>query len=305
MNRRDLPLNALRSFDAVARHLSFSRAAEELGVTHGAVSRQITSLEERLGRKLFDRKVGVALTEVGRQLFEGVAPAFDRMAATLERCGQPDVRGVLRVNAPPTFTMKWLIPRLSGFQRRHREVDLRLSTGTGALQTLKMNEVDVAIRRLGASPVETPGSPFLSGALVAVCAPELLERHPIASPDDVAHHPLVEAATGTVGWTEWFTRAGSTVPAWTRFVRFEEMFFALQAAQDGLGVALIPSALVVDDLAAGRLSVAWQVPGVHERDYMQVVSPLARDAAAVAAFVAWLHEEGGASNRLVSEVLAG
>lgn len=305
MNRRDLPLNALRSFEAVARHLSFSRAAEELGVTHGAVSRQISTLEEWLGRKLFDRRSGVVLSDVGQQLFEGVAPAFDRMAATLERCGHQDVRGVLRVNAPPTFTMKWLIPRLSGFQRRHREVDLRLATGTGALQTLKMNEVDVVIRRMAAGHGDPQGTPFLSGALVAVCAPELLERHPVVAAADVAHHPLIEAATGSVGWTEWFAQAGCPLPPAARFQRFEEMFYALQAALDGLGVALIPSALVVDDLAAGRLAVAWPVPGVHERAYMQVVSPLARDTAAVAAFTAWLQAEGGESNRLVAQVLPG
>lgn len=304
MDRRHIPLNALRSFDAVARHLSFSRAAEELGVTHGAVSRQISSLEEWLGRKLFERKAGVTLTELGKQLILGVGPAFDRITATLEGCGQRDVRGLLRLNAPPTFTMKWLIPRLSGFQSRHREVDLRLSTGTGDLQTLKMNEFDVVVRRVNSPEEETQGTPFLSGALVAVCAPELLEHQPPRSPADVARHPLVEAATGRVGWTEWFSKTGSPVPASARFLRFEEMYFALQAAQEGLGVALIPSALVADDLAAGRLVIAWQLPGVHDREYVHVVSPMARDKAAVEAFTMWLQAQGAESNCLVAEVLS-
>lgn len=304
MDRRELPLNALRSFEAVARWLSFSRAGEELGVTHGAVSRQIGALEALLGVKLFDRGAALALTDAGQRLFDGVAPAFDRIAATMTRLNSQDTRRVLTVNAPPTFTMKWLIPRLSGFQRQHRDVDVRLSTGTRPLRALKMNEVDVVIRRLAHCDDHPRAAPFLSGELVAVCAPELLEQQLIECAEDVARFQLVEAATGTVTWADWFAKAGAPLPGNARFARFEEMFFALQAALDGLGVALIPSALLVDDLAAGRLAVAWKVPGVYERDYCHVVSPLARNAGLAQVFSAWLAGEGSESNRLIAEVIA-
>ena len=243
MDRRNLPLTALRSFEAVGRHLSFSRAADALGVTHGAVSRQIASLEALLGVRLFDRGATLALTEEGHKLFAGVAPAFDRLAAAIEGLERGETLRVLAVNAPPTFTMKWLIPRLSAFQRRHSDVDVRLSTGIGPLRELKMNEVDVVIRRLERPENDIRSTPFLSTALLAVCAPELIERTSVSAPLDVARHQLIEAETGALGWAGWFAAAGCTVPVNARFTRFEHMFFALEAALDGLGVALMPSAL--------------------------------------------------------------
>jgi LysR family glycine cleavage system transcriptional activator len=303
MDRRHLPLTALRSFEAVGRHLSFSRAAESLGVTHGAVSRQVASLERMLGVKLFDRGATLALTEEGHRLFAGVAPAFDSIAATLAGLDRGEAQRVLAVNAPPTFTMKWLIPRLSGFQQRFRDVDVRLSTGIGPLRELRMNEVDVVIRRMAQPEPGVPSTPFLSTALLAVCAPELLEDQPVASPQDLVRHQLIEAETGAMGWSGWFAKAGCTLPAKARFARFEHMFFALEAALDGLGIALMPSALVVDDLAAGRLAIAWKVPGVYERDYCHVLSPLTRQPELARSFVAWLSTEGAESNRLGESVI--
>lgn len=303
MDRRNLPLTALRSFEAVGRHLSFSRAADALGVTHGAVSRQIASLEALLGVKLFDRGATLALTEEGHKLFAGVAPAFDRLAAAIDGLERGDTLRVLAVNAPPTFTMKWLIPRLSAFQRRHSDVDVRLSTGIGPLRELKMNEVDVVIRRLERPENDIHSTPFLSTALLAVCAPELLERTPILAPLDIARHQLIEAETGALGWADWFAAAGTAVPANARFTRFEHMFFALEAALDGLGIALMPSALVVDDLAAGRLAIAWNVPGVYERDYYHLLSPLSRQAGIAKSFAAWLSKEGAESNKLGKSVI--
>jgi LysR family glycine cleavage system transcriptional activator len=304
MDRRNLPLTALRSFEAVGRHLSFSRAAESLGVTHGAVSRQIALLEKTLGVRLFDRGATLALTEQGRRLFDGVAPAFDRLAAAVENIDRREAQCVLLVNAPPTFTMKWLIPRLSRFQQRFRDVDVRLSTGIGPLREVKMNEVDIVIRRLTQPDPDVPSTPFLSSALLPVCAPELIERQPIRSPRDVAELQLIEAETGALGWADWFARQGHGLPANTRFARFEQMFFALEAALDGLGVALLPSALVLDDIAAGRLMVALKVPGFHERDYFWLCSPLTRQAEIGKSFVAWLSEEGADSNRLAASIIA-
>ena len=303
MDRRNLPLTALRSFEAVGRHLSFSRAAEALGVTHGAVSRQIASLEELLGVRLFDRGATLALTEEGHRLFAGVAPAFDRLAAAIDGLERSDPMRVLAVNAPPTFTMKWLIPRLSGFQQHHSDVDVRLSTGIGPLRELKMNEVDVVIRRLERPASDVTSTPFLSSALLAVCAPELIERTAITAPPDIARHQLIEAETGVLGWADWFAAAGCTLPVKARFTRFEHMFFALEAALDGLGVALMPSALVVDELAAGRLTIAWNVPGVYERDYHHLLSPLSRQAGIAKSFVAWLSKEGRESNQLGDTVI--
>jgi LysR family glycine cleavage system transcriptional activator len=166
-----------------------------------------------------------------------------------------------------------------------------------------MNEIDVVIRRFDQPGADPRASPFLATALIAVCAPDLIERTPIQAPLDLARHQLIEAETGVSGWADWFAKAGCVLPANARFVRFEHMFFALEAALDGLGIALMPSALVVDDLASGRLAIAWTVPGVYERDYFHLISPLTRQADLARAFTAWLSKEGDESNRLGQTVL--
>jgi LysR family glycine cleavage system transcriptional activator len=304
VDRRHLPLTALRSFETVGRCLSFARAAELLGVTHGAVSRQITALEELLGVKLFERGARLTFTAEGERLFAGVRPAFDRLAEAMDELKRDDSRSVLTVNEPPTFTMKWLIPRLSSFHRRHRDIEVRLSTGIGHPRELKTNEADVIIRRLAATEADARSTPFLASALLAVCAPELIERHPIKAPQDLSGLPFIEAATSNVSWADWFRLAGCELPAKPKFTRFEQMFFALEAALDGLGVALLPSALILDDLAARRLVVAWHVKGIHERDYCHVLSPQTRARGLAATFVEWLSKEGEDSNRFGQSVIA-
>jgi len=306
MERRALPLNALRTFEVVARNLSFTRAAAELGVTHGAVSRQIIALETSMRMPLFHREGSrIRLTNEGSRLFTGVAPALDRIAATMDSLQDSTAARVLSVNAPPTFTMRWLIPRLTGFQRANQNAEVRLATGTGSPQTLKMNDYDVVIRRLADDDdAETlRPTPFLSGALVAVASPDLIGPRTVQSLDDIAPFRLIEAATNVVGWPDWFARAGGSMPTPTRFLRLEEMFYAVQAALDGLGVALVPSALVVDDLAAGRLQRILDVPGVFERDYCHVVSPVTRNPELARAFCAWLDHEGQEARRLSSSVM--
>lgn len=303
MVRRHLPLTALRSFEAVGRCLSFARAAQLLGVTHGAVSRQITALEEILGVKLFERGARIAFTEEGERLFAGVQPAFDQLSEAIDDVRRDNSRSVLSVNAPPTFTMKWLIPRLSSFHRNNRDIEVRLSTGIGPPGELQMNKFDVVIRRLADPEADAHSTPFLASTLLAVCAPELIERYPIANPASLFDLPLIEAATANVSWTDWFARAGCVLPTTARFTRFEQMFFAVEAALDGLGVALLPSALIVDDIAAKRLMLAYDMHGMYERDYSYILSPVNRTHKAAALFGAWLSEQGEDSNRFSRAVI--
>ncbi|GAA4321603.1 transcriptional regulator GcvA [Pigmentiphaga soli] len=299
-------MNALRSFEAVARHLSFSRAAEELGVTHGAVSRQIASLEQQLDCKLLHRDAAVSMTDKGRELFEGIAPAFDRMVATLERLGPRAPRRSIVVNAPPTFMMRWLIPRMSGFQQMHPDVSVKLLTGIAPIATLRTHEYDVVIRRTpdhGDSPLQRVR--FLDGTLLPVCSPDLVEGVRIESPADLAGFTLIEARTSRSGWVEWFRRAGVQLGADAEIVSLEEMFFALQAALDGLGVALMPSALVADDIVAERLVVPWSPVPVGDRDYEYAVSPLGRDPWLIGAFCDWLVAQGRESIQIMRDPTAG
>jgi LysR family glycine cleavage system transcriptional activator len=303
MERRDLPLTALRSFEAVGRHLSFALAAKALGVTHGAVSRQVTTLEEKIGTRLFERGGRLTLTEAGEALLAEVSPAFDQLTAAVEAVATAGNRHVIVVNAPPTFTMKCLIPRLSLFHRQHIDTEVRLFTGIGPLNEIKMDAVDLVIRRLPSGPGKYQTNPFLSSALVAVCAPELIERKKPASIEDIAGLPLIEAATAAVSWREWFDKAGHSLPNSARFNRFEQMFVALEAALEGLGGALLPSALILDDIAARRLTVAWNQEGVYDRDYCYVKSPLTRNARMVATFSDWLAAQGRESDSLQKLVL--
>jgi LysR family glycine cleavage system transcriptional activator len=305
MDRRSLPLNALRTFDAAARHLNFTRAAEELGVTHGAVSRQITALEASLNTSLFVRDTPMRLTGEGRALYEGVSPALDAIAEAVDEARRVRPHSLVVVNAPPTFTMKWLIPRLSGFQRRFRDAEVRLSTGTSDPSQIKLGDAHIVIRRVsGGERNDGVAQPFLSGALVCVCAPELIEGSTLRELADLQRYRLIEAATNQTNWSDWFAVEGLPRPADIQFVKFEEMFYAVQAALDGLGMALVPLTLVADDLAAGRLVMPVRASGLKERDYCFVAAPANRRTSLAEAFCQWLLSEGEASNRLSVDVLA-
>lgn len=302
MNRRSLPLNALRAFESVGRHRSFSLAANELGVTHGAVSRQIGMLESLLGLRLFRRSQPIELTGEGEALFSGVAPAFDRLATAVDSLMSPGDHTLL-VNAPPTFTMKWLIPRLSVFQHRHSKAEIRLTASTTSIDSLKLSDFDVVIRRFPKSVPDMHAQTFLSGRLVVVCAPERLELCPVSSVEDIKKHRLIEANSNVSAWAQWFEQAGCEKPPAADFLRFDEMFFVVQAALEGLGVALVPLSLVADDLAAQNLVLAFEGPDVSAVDYAYVVTPGGRSRHLLDEFCAWLSEEGKASNQFSRTVI--
>jgi LysR family glycine cleavage system transcriptional activator len=302
MDRRSLPLNALRAFESVGRHRSFSLAASELGVTHGAVSRQIGMLESMMGLRLFRRSQPIELTDEGEALFSGVAPAFDRLSTAVDNLMCPGGQTLL-VNAPPTFTMKWLIPRLSVFQHRHSKAEVRLTASTTRIESIKLSDVDLVIRRLPQLVSDLHAQPFLSGKLVAVCAPERLEACPVLRAEDIAKHRLMEAKSNVHAWTQWFEQAGCEKPPSTDFLRFDEMFFVVQAALEGLGTALVPLSLVADDLAAGNLVLAFDGPDVSAADYAYVVTPRGHNRALLNEFCSWLSEEGRQSNQFAGTVI--
>ncbi|ETF03159.1 transcriptional regulator [Advenella kashmirensis W13003] len=303
MNRRSLPLNALRAFESVGRHRSFSLAANELGVTHGAVSRQISMLESLLGLRLFRRSQPIELTDEGIELLAEVAPAFDRLSTAVDSLMCPGDHAALLINAPPTFTMKWLIPRLSVFQRRHNKAEIRLTTSTTSISSLKLSDFDVVIRRLPPSSSDLNAQTFLSGKLVAICAPERVERCPVLCAEDITKHRLIEAKSNVSAWTQWFEQAGCEKPASGDFLRFDEMFFAVQAALEGLGIALAPLSLVADDLAAGNLVIAFDGPDVSAVDYAYVMTLGGRRRQLINEFCTWLSEEGKACDQFARTVI--
>ena len=293
MSRSRLPpLNAIKAFEAAARLGSFTRAAEELNVTHGAVSRQIRLLEDWLGARLFLRTSRNAVpTQAGTELLAEAGPALDRLAAVSRRMqNRARARGLLHVSALPTFAMRWLIPRLPDFQREHPNLELRIVTASTPAEQFGM-DVDAVI----SGPSRKPGwvgKRFLGEARLPVLSPDLMKKCPLRTPADLERHTLLHAATLREAWPRWL--AAAHVPDLTpaRDQVFEHFYFAIQAALEGLGVVMGPLALISDELRAGRLVTPISEPALRTRGYFVYTPEAISDAPAVAALRKWLVAAG-------------
>lgn len=296
--RRLPPLNALRAFDAAARHQSFKDAAAELGLTHGAVSYQIRQLEDWLGPPgLFERgNRRVTLTPAGRAFQGEVAAALGRVASAARRHADQAGRAgrrVLTVNALATFALRWLLPRLGDFRRSHPAIDVRLSTSSDAVDSLPERH-DVVIRRGPDSFHGYVAEPFLVEHRLPVCSPAALRRHRLKRPEDLRHHTLLHAATQPRLWPDWLAMAGLRDVEPAGVLVLDHNYLALQGAIDGLGIAIGPTALVASDLAAGRLVAPFSSPLLPSRSYCAYVPEGADEDAAIRDFRAWLRRIGAA-----------
>jgi LysR family glycine cleavage system transcriptional activator len=292
MPRRLPPLNALRAFEAAGRLGSLTAAAEELHVTHGAISKAVAQLEDWLGVALFDRPGRkIRLSSVGRRYQEEVARALDGLDEATRRCTEAGRSRTLVVNALPTFAMRWLLPRLPGFHRSHPGIELRLVTSDAPI-ALTSGDFDVAIRR---GPETWPGfeaTPFLAEREIPVLSQKLLDRLPLDSAADLARHTLLHAETRPGAWRRWLATAGVETLSPAANQHFDHFYLALQAAVDGLGVALGPLPVIDDEIAAGRLIAPLAGPAVPTRAYCLVV-PAARAADPVIRdFCGFLMEQG-------------
>ena len=258
MPRRLPSLNAVRAFETAARHLSFSRAADELHVTHAAISHQVKGLETYLRVPLFRRlNRAVRLTEAGQAYLPPLRDALDNIAQATARIRDGESAGALTISTSPPFAAKWLVPRLSAFREAHPEIDVWLTPSFHAVDFAR-EEVDAAVRWGGG---EWPGlRADLLGTMdvFPVCSPRLLRGpQPLRTPEDLRHHPLIHDASGE-DWRRWLAAAGvSVVPAPS--LHFHDSSLVIQAAIEGQGVALAYSALVADDLAAGRVVRPFEI----------------------------------------------
>ena len=288
------PLNALRVFEAAARLESFSAAAEELFVTHGAVSKQIRQLEEWLGTTLFARSGGrVRLTDAGWRYLVQVQDGLDLIANATSQLRNADRPRRLTVNSTPTFAMFWLLPRLHRFRARHPEVELHLMSSDRDISRLD-TPFDIAIRR---GPGDWPGhiaKPFLAEHELPLIHPRLAAGQPIRHAADLARHTLLYADTRPTAWQRWLTLAGVPELKTQRTLHFDRFSFALQAAAEGLGVVLGPLPLAQRLIDAGTLIAPLPGPEMPVRGYCWVAPRGASHDAAAGAFCHWLEEEAAA-----------
>lgn len=297
LQRRHLPpLNAVRAFEAAARRGSFKLAAAELGVTHGAVSRQIQLLEEWLGAPALFRRLsrGVALTPEGGALLAEFAPALDRISAAArqhrERQGRP-VATMLRVNALATFSLRWLLPRLALFHKEHPGIEVQLTTANEPVDALP-GEYDVIIRGGPDTFHGFVSRPLLNERRLPVCSPELVTRLALTTVTDLERHTLLHVSTMPKLWRDWLTLAGHTGLQPAATLTLDHFYLAIQAAVDGLGVAMGPTALVGDDLAAGRLVTPFPEISLPARTYFAYLPQHDLTNPASAVFCEWLTAAG-------------
>lgn len=295
MSRRLPPLNALRAFEAAARHLSFTRAAAELNVTPAAISHQVKALEAWAGVPLFHRLTrALALTDAGAAALPMLTAGLDGLAEGAAALG-PSPSGPIRISVSPGFGSLWLVPRLDRFHAAHPTIDLALD-GTDTLADMSAGTVDLAIRY---GPGRYPGvhSERLFGMRnVPVCAPGLMtDGAPLHRPDDLAAHTLlhVEWVEDGAGWADWL-KAQELDPALAaRGPRFTREEMAVRAALDGKGLALVGDRLVADHVAAGRLTLPFaDRPGPALRHAYHLLAPASHSVGpSASAFRLWLLEE--------------
>jgi LysR family transcriptional regulator, regulator of gene expression of beta-lactamase len=285
MVRPHLPLNALRAFEASARHLSFTRAAIELCVTQAAISHQVKLLEERLKVSLFKRLPrGLKVTAEGEALLPVVRDSFDRMADMLERFENGYVREVLTVGVVGTFAVGWLLPRLGAFHERHPHIDLRLSTNNNRVD-IAAEGLDFAIRFGSGAWHDTNAERLFEAPLSALCVPEIAER--LQRPEDLAGETLLRSYRADE-WAGWFEAAGMrSDPPIARGMTFDSSLAMVEAAIQATGVALAPPKMFDRLLTSGALVRPFDV-FVSRGSYWLTSLKSRAETRAMAAFRHWL-----------------
>lgn len=294
MDRRLPPLNALRAFESAARHLSFTKAADELAVTQAAVSYQIRQLEDHVGRELFRRLTRkLELTAAGLELQMAVEDAFDRIRSTMHKLTDAAEDKVLSVTTLPTFASHWLVPRLGHFQLRRPDLAVRLdsSVGLGDLNS----QFDIAIRSGHGRWPGTVAEPLVEYRLTPVISPILAERMGgLGHPSDLARLPLLDYdhQEDIRYWHQWFAMADVAVDRMRSGPQYDMQSITGQAAVMGQGVALVCPAFFAADIAAGRLIVPFpELVLLTDRSYWLVYSQRRADEPKIKAFRDWILSE--------------
>ena len=298
--RGGLPsLDLLQGFEAAARHLSFTKAGEELFLTQSAVSRQIKDLEDQLGVELFHRRHrALVLTEAGQQFYAATAQVLTTMRSATSRLRAQTGKKTLSVTTTNSFAALWLIPRLAGFTRKHPDVEVKITAET-RVQDLERDGLDIAIRH-GPASLAGPNAIRLFGERVfPVCSPKLLKKIPLHEPADLRNHCLLqysdpEGRHPWLNWKTWLEVAGIADLRPASTLSFSGYDQIIPAAVAGHGVALGRSPLLKDLLAAKELVAPFKSTADPARAYFAITSRTAAGRAEVTGFIDWLKEEAKA-----------
>jgi LysR family transcriptional regulator, glycine cleavage system transcriptional activator len=298
-------LKALRTFEAAARHLSFTRAADELGVTQTAVSHQIKTLEARLNTLLFHRSNNsLVLTPKGEEYFQSLYQAFELVSRATERLLHNPAKDTITVGVMATFAVRWLIPRLSIFKKRHPDIEIavRLLPNVGTSDFAR-DRLDFIIRA-GSGWPEYDCLKLVPITIVPVCSPNLLHASvPLRTPADLANHTLLRVSSAAVDeWRLWFQSVGVSQIESDRGPIFDSYTLAWQAASEGLGVAMGRMPLVAGDLEAGRLVRPFSREVVTGRAWYLLMQKGGAENRKLAAFRDWMLAEAQRTDPVLAQV---
>lgn len=295
------PLNSLRVFEAAARHLSFTKAADELHVTPGAVSQQIKALEDFLQMPVFRReKRALLLTDEAQASLPVLREGFDKLAEAGKILSASSDTGRLTVSVAPSFASKWLVPRLDAFQTAHPDIDVWVSADMDVVD-FAVEDVDLAIRYGGGRYPGLIIDHLMDEKIVPVCSPQLLTGdNPLRSPEDLIHHTLLhdwspDKDESCPTWPMWLKAAGVCHKAGDRGVKFNQSSIVIEAAVAGKGVALAKAALALADLEAGRLVIPFDLTTPTDFSYYIVHPPSKSSSTAVKEFTNWLKQEAAST----------
>jgi LysR family glycine cleavage system transcriptional activator len=313
--RRPLALGYLRAFECVARHLSFSAAAEELFLTQSAISRQIKGLEDELGAPLFTRGTrSVELTQAGSVLLRAVEPSLSRIDASVRQIRVGRARRRVNVATFASFGSLWLLPRIEAFQQQHPDIDIRVSAHD-AVADLDDPDLDLALRYEHGPQHAGPGAIRMFGEVLTPAISRSLAQQiregkapPLAAPADLAHHTLAEedddrASTEYLSWRYWLARHGEPGLEPQRWLYLNFTYQQVQAALAGQGVALARVALVFDALQRGELVEPFGAAGRMESpfSYWLVLGPRGRARPEVAQFCDWVEQQAALTRAAIGE----
>jgi LysR family glycine cleavage system transcriptional activator len=283
-------LNGLRAFEAAARHLSFTLAAAELNVTQTAISHQIRRLEEQLGLALFIRQNRtLILTREAQDYLPSVRSAFEELQRATDRLRRSGHDALLTVSTTASLATKWLVSRVAAFQDSNPGIEVRITT-SAHLVDFRREEVDIAVRFGRGSWPGLRADWLMADHIFPVCSPALLrDGRPLRRPEDLAHHTLLHTMVSREDWQLWLTASGLPLSIATRRgLMFDQGFMAVQAAMEGLGVALGRTHLVEADIAAGRLIAPFDMVLPQDAGYYVVTPQATAELPKIALFRQWL-----------------